>query len=263
MVHGVHAVDQPREEELPSVNTDAMRMVLTLNRATSMVIYDLESTVHRPRGLTWPGFRVIFALWLAGPMEAKTTAEISGMSRAALSALGVAIGIASMVAVLGVSESSKADLLAALDRLGTNLLEVEPGQTFGGEEAVLPEEAPAMVRHLASVDGASATELLDATVRRTDYIDAAETGGIAVLAADTGLACLLGARVQRGAFLSDATARYPAVVLGSEAEGLGDAWRHPSVTPVRLPMLGVADSLNVSIAAAVLLYEARRQRGAP
>jgi len=75
------------EQELPAVNTDAMRMVLTLNRATSMVIYDLESTVHRPRGLTWPGFRVIFALWLAGPMEAKTTAEISGMSRAALSAL--------------------------------------------------------------------------------------------------------------------------------------------------------------------------------
>ena len=78
---------QKAEEELPSVNTDAMRMVLTLNRATSMVIYDLESTVHRPRGLTWPGFRVIFALWLAGPMEAKTTAEISGTSRAALSAL--------------------------------------------------------------------------------------------------------------------------------------------------------------------------------
>lgn len=75
------------EQELPSVDTDAMRMVLTLNRATSMVVYDLESSVHRPRGLTWPGFRVIFALWLAGPMEAKTTAEISGMSRAALSAL--------------------------------------------------------------------------------------------------------------------------------------------------------------------------------
>ncbi|GAB3689594.1 MarR family winged helix-turn-helix transcriptional regulator [Nocardiopsis oceani] len=78
---------QKAERELPSVNAEAMRMVLTLNRATSMVIYDLESSVHRPRGWTWPGFRVLFALWLAGPMEAKTTAEISGMSRAALSAL--------------------------------------------------------------------------------------------------------------------------------------------------------------------------------
>jgi putative ABC transport system permease protein len=144
--------------------------------------------------------------------------------RAALSALGVAIGIASMVAVLGVSESSKADLLAALDRLGTNLLEVAPGQTFGGEEATLPEEAPAMVRHLASVEQASATELLDATVRRTDYIDEAETGGIVVLAADTGLARTLGAQVRRGAFLNAATANYPAVVLGSvAAERLGIA----------------------------------------
>jgi putative ABC transport system permease protein len=142
--------------------------------------------------------------------------------RAALSALGVAIGIASMVAVLGVSESSKADLLAALDRLGTNLLRVAPGQTFGGEEATLPEQAPAMVRHLASVEQASATELLDATVRRTDYIDEAETGGIAVIAADTDLARTLGARVRRGSFLNAATAAYPAVVLGSDAaEHLG------------------------------------------
>lgn len=78
---------QKAEEELPSVDTDAMRLILTLSRAANMIIYDLESTVHRPRGLTWPGFRVVFALWLAGPMEAKTTAEISGMSRAALSAL--------------------------------------------------------------------------------------------------------------------------------------------------------------------------------
>lgn len=54
-----------------------------------------------------------------------------------------------------------------------------------------------------------------------------------------------------------------AIVLGSEAEGLGAAWDHPAVTAVRLPMLGVADSLNVSTTAAVLLYEARRQRGAP
>ena len=60
-------------------------------------------------------------------------------ARAALSALGIAIGVASMVAVLGISESSKADLLAELDKLGTNLLRVAPGQSFFGEEAVLPE----------------------------------------------------------------------------------------------------------------------------
>jgi putative ABC transport system permease protein len=137
--------------------------------------------------------------------------------RAALSALGVAIGIASMVAVLGVSESSKADLLAALDRLGTNLLEAGPGQTFAGEEAELPEEAPGMVRHMASVEQASAAKLLDETVRRSDRIDEAETGGIAVMAADPSLANTLGMDLRRGAFLGAATAHYPAVVLGSTA----------------------------------------------
>jgi putative ABC transport system permease protein len=137
--------------------------------------------------------------------------------RASLSALGVAIGIASMVAVLGVSESSKADLLAALDRLGTNLLEVGPGQTFTGDASELPESAPAMVRRMADVEGAAAAKVLDETVRRTDHIDEAETGGIAVTAADPGLARTLGARMRRGRFLNEATATYPVVVLGATA----------------------------------------------
>jgi putative ABC transport system permease protein len=137
--------------------------------------------------------------------------------RAALSALGVAIGIASMVAVLGVSESSKADLLAALDRLGTNLLRVGPGQTFGGEDASLPKSAPGMVRQMSTVEAASAVELLDQTVRRTDLIDEAETGGLSVTAADTNLAATLGVRVRRGRFLTPATAAYPTVVLGRTA----------------------------------------------
>ncbi len=75
---------------------------------------------------------------------------------------------------------------------------------------------------------------------------------------------LVAARVDATALYTDADLRGPlAVVLGSEAEGLTDAWRGDEVTTVRLPMLGIADSLNVSIAAAVLLYEARRQRGIP
>src|SRR5918995_26676 len=68
--------------------------------------------------------------------------------RAALSAVGIAIGIASMVAVLGISESSRADLLAALDRLGTNLLRVAPGQSFTGEDAELPDTASAMIERI-------------------------------------------------------------------------------------------------------------------
>ena len=68
--------------------------------------------------------------------------------RATLSAIGIAIGIASMVAVLGISESSRADLIATLDRLGTNLLRVEPGQSFFGENVDLPTTAARMIRRL-------------------------------------------------------------------------------------------------------------------
>ncbi len=137
--------------------------------------------------------------------------------RAALSALGVAIGIAAMVAVLGISESSKADLVAKLDRLGTNLLAVAPGQTLFGDEAKLPEDAAAMIGRIGRVDGVSAVGNVDATVRRTNLIPEAETGGIAVRAVDTNLLRTLGATLRTGAFLNAATARHPAVVLGAEA----------------------------------------------
>jgi ABC-type antimicrobial peptide transport system permease subunit len=142
--------------------------------------------------------------------------------RAGLSALGIAIGIAAMVAVLGISESSRADLLAQLDRLGTNLLTVSPGQTFGGDDAKLPSESVGMVQRIGPVLRVAATGNVDASVRRTDMIPKAETGGISVLAADTHLLDSLGGTVARGAFLNAATARYPAVVLGAvAAERLG------------------------------------------
>jgi putative ABC transport system permease protein len=142
--------------------------------------------------------------------------------RAALSALGIAIGIAAMVAVLGISESSKSDLIATLDRLGTNLLRVSPGQTIFGEEADLPEQAAPMIGRIGPVESVSALEGVDATVRRTNYIAEEETGGISVTAADVDLLTTLGATLRRGVFLDAATARYPAVVLGSKAaERLG------------------------------------------
>jgi DNA-binding MarR family transcriptional regulator len=81
-----HAIDRV-SRELPGIDPLAMRLVLTLHRAANMLVYDLESTVHRPRGWSWPGFRVLFAVWLTGPVEARKVAELSGMSRAAVSAL--------------------------------------------------------------------------------------------------------------------------------------------------------------------------------
>jgi putative ABC transport system permease protein len=138
--------------------------------------------------------------------------------RVALSALGVAIGIAAMVAVLGISESSKAGLIAELDELGTNLLTVAPGQTFLGGNAQLPEAAVRSVRNLPNVLSAAAvTDVSSATVRRNRFIEAAETGGIAIDAADPELLATLGGRLVRGRFLEGANERYPLVVLGSVA----------------------------------------------
>jgi putative ABC transport system permease protein len=138
--------------------------------------------------------------------------------RVALSALGVAIGIAAMVAVLGISESSKAGLVAELNQLGTNLLTIAPGQTFTGGTAQLPEAADRAVRNLASVRNAAAvTAVSGATARRSPYIEAAETSGITVEAADLGLLATLGGSVTQGRFLDTANERYPIVILGAVA----------------------------------------------
>jgi putative ABC transport system permease protein len=137
--------------------------------------------------------------------------------RAALSALGIAIGIASMVAVLGLSESSRAGLLHRLDRLGTNLLTAAPGQTLAGDNATLPDTAQLALRRVGGVQRVDSVRVLDATVRRTDRIDQEETGGITVDAADTGLLQTLGGTMVRGRFINGATAATRSVVLGSLA----------------------------------------------
>jgi putative ABC transport system permease protein len=137
--------------------------------------------------------------------------------RAALSALGIAIGIASMVAVLGISRSSKADLLAQLDKLGTNLLTITPGESLLGEAATLPLTAPKMVARLDPVEQVASVRAIDATLRRTDYIPRERTNGISVLAADTNLLAALKGTVGQGVFLNEANIGYPAIVLGSVA----------------------------------------------
>jgi putative ABC transport system permease protein len=137
--------------------------------------------------------------------------------RAALTAIGIAIGIAAIVAVLGISASNKADLLAQLDELGTNLLEVTPGQSFLGSDSKLPKDAPAMIRRIGPVQSAAATASVSASVRRSDLIDPLETGGVSVRAAEATLLETLQGRLRSGTFLNRATERYPAVVLGAEA----------------------------------------------
>jgi putative ABC transport system permease protein len=144
--------------------------------------------------------------------------------RATLSALGIAIGIAAMVSVLGISESSKADLLSSLDRLGTNMLTVEAGTGIGGggATAVLPTSTETMLRRITPVEQVASVTPVDATVRRTDLVPETHTGGIAVKAADPALLDTLAARPADGVWLDPARAALPVVVLGSvAAERLG------------------------------------------
>ncbi|RZQ61890.1 ABC transporter permease [Amycolatopsis suaedae] len=137
--------------------------------------------------------------------------------RAVLSALGIAIGIAAMVAVLAIPASSSKALADQLAALGPNLLRAEPGKTFGGGDAKLPDTAVPMAQRIAPVTGASATGQLNTSVRRTDRVPEAETSGLGVLAATPDLVPLLGGEVRSGKNLDAASGRYPAVVLGSMA----------------------------------------------
>ncbi|MEV4639846.1 ABC transporter permease [Actinoplanes sp. NPDC049548] len=142
--------------------------------------------------------------------------------RMVLSAAGIAIGIAAMLAVVGISASSRAGLDRTLAALGTNLLTAAPGSTLGGEDAHLPPESLAMVGRIGPVDSVSATGLLDAKVYRNEHIPVAENGSIAVLAARADLAATLRAGIARGRWLTGTAPDAPAVVLGATAaERLG------------------------------------------
>src|SRR5581483_6299120 len=149
--------------------------------------------------------------------------------RAALSALGIAIGTAAIVGVLGLSSSSQAGLIAEINRLGTNLLTVEAGQTPTGGPAQLPREAPARLTLLDNVDRVADTALLkDEYVYRNSMIPVAETGGLQVRATSLNLLSVLGTGIARGDWLNEGTAREPVAVLGSAAANqLGIGRVHP------------------------------------
>ncbi|WET81374.1 ABC transporter permease [Amycolatopsis sp. QT-25] len=173
----------------------------------------MVSTSLKPAQLTPPD---IFRAGMSG-LRARRT-------RVVLSALGIAIGIATMVAVIGLSTSSRADLMAQLDRLGTNLLTVEAGKDADGEPVKLPKAAVAMVERIGPVEKVTATAEVDARVRRSDAVPEELAPGVATQATRTDLLDALGARVDRGRWLDPASERVPTVVLGSiAAERVGVA----------------------------------------
>jgi putative ABC transport system permease protein len=143
--------------------------------------------------------------------------------RAGLSALGIAIGVAAIVAVLGLAASAQAALLAEIARLGTNLLTVTNGQTLTGATAQLPQAAPGMIARLPGVTAVQDTGSLGAvSAYKSPLIPTVETNALSVDAATLGLPAVAGTSVAQGRFLNAATAREPVAVLGAAtAQRLG------------------------------------------
>ncbi len=143
--------------------------------------------------------------------------------RAGLSAIGIMIGIASIVGILGLSESSKSELLARLDRLGTNLLTVEPDGGFGRGDGNLPADAASMISRITPVEATSMVSFVEGVnVYKNDLIPGGKTGGISVQAVDSKLLNVLAGSLADGVWFDDAKSGFPTVVLGSvAAERLG------------------------------------------
>ncbi|MEV8434685.1 ABC transporter permease [Streptomyces chartreusis] len=171
--------------------------------------------------------------------------------RVVLSALGIAIGIATMVAVVGISATGRAALMRELDRLGTNMLVVTPGQSFDpAQEVKLPENA---VRTVGAIDGVQQVGALgglsDVNVYRSEHIPRTQTGGIAVQAATDSLKRTLRASMATGTWLNNANGRYPAVVLGHSAAarlGITDSGQRVWLGGRYFTVLGVLNPLPLA-----------------
>jgi putative ABC transport system permease protein len=216
-------------------------------------------------------------LRLVDVLPESTVGLRSRPGRAALSVLGIAIGIAAMVAVLGVTRSSQADVLAQIDRVGTNLLTVANGKTLRGAEAELPATAGAAVSRTDGVLSAAATASIPVHVYRSDRIPPGRTGGLSVRVTDPALLDTLDGTLLHGRFLDSALARYPAVVLGHYAAtvlGIGDVAGRPRIylgrhwftvvgvlAPVELaPELDTAALIGAPVAATAFGYQGRPTR---
>jgi putative ABC transport system permease protein len=141
--------------------------------------------------------------------------------RAGLSALGIAIGVAAIVAVPALAASAKATLMNEVSALGTNLLTVTGGQDFQGNTARLPEAAPRMIGRLPGVTAVEDTGTVGGvSVYRSGYIPPIETNALSVDAATLDLPAVAGTSVAQGSYLNAATAREPVAVLGAVAARL-------------------------------------------
>jgi putative ABC transport system permease protein len=139
-------------------------------------------------------------------------------ARAILSALGIAIGVAAMVAVLGISASSQARLNDRLSELGTNLLSATVAPPASGDPVPMPVNATDRLGRLPGIEATSSVaDLPSLSVYRSSHSDPGRTGGLTVTAAQLNLLDTVAGTVRTGAWLNRATAAFPTTVLGVTA----------------------------------------------
>jgi putative ABC transport system permease protein len=173
----------------------------------------MTTTADRPAGMAAP---VPARLRPADLAALASVGLATRKLRAVLSALGIAIGVAAIVAVLGLAASSSAALLNEIQALGTNLLTVTNGQDFSGATIELPVAAPGMIARLAGVTAVQYTGLVNGvSAYKSPLIPSVETNALSVDASSLGLPAVAGTRIAQGQFLNAATAREPVAVLGA------------------------------------------------
>ncbi|TMQ94731.1 MarR family transcriptional regulator [Actinomadura soli] len=143
----------------------ATRLLLTLNRASAIVTYDLESTVHRPRGHSWAAFRLLFVTWLAGPLEPGRAATLAGMSRAAVSNLAKTLVADGMLARTPGERDGRSVILSLTEHGHRAMLEIFTAQN---------ERERQWADVLTETEQQMLIMLLDKLIEGREHVDARE-----------------------------------------------------------------------------------------
>lgn len=139
-------------------DTEAMELVMLLHRVTNAVVYDLESTVHRPAGWSWSAWRALFTLWISGPLEPSRLAELSGMSRQAVSALAKTLEADGLIERRGADRDARSVVLS-ISRAGelrlTRAFRDHNRREVEWADALDPDERATLTHLLAKLADAS------------------------------------------------------------------------------------------------------------
>ena len=175
--------------------------------------------------------------------------------RTAMAAIGIAIGVASLIALVGIINSGEADAQRDLLEQGIDVLELTPGTSFAEDPELLPGAAAAIDTHMRDlVKVVASIRRVPATVRKTDFIPQVETGGVrlfAVEADDLDLLVPLRGGVAAGRFHDAVSVQVPTVVLGADtAEVLGfdQLYANPTIhiSGHEFAVIGVLDPFTIS-----------------